>query len=94
MPLVLRVPCGPGPLAEWDLRPTAAALGRRAGLKVVAPATAAAARDLLAAAIRDPGPVVFLEPVSLYAAAAAPSPPGGERGSAWARPAWPGPGKA
>jgi 2-oxoisovalerate dehydrogenase E1 component len=71
VPLVLRVPCGPGHLADWDFG-EAAALGRRAGLKVVVPATAGAARDLLAAAVRDPGPVVLLEPVSLYAAPAAP----------------------
>ncbi len=77
VPLVLRVPCGPGPLAGWDL-PDAAALGRRPGLKVVAPATAEAARALLVAAIRDPGPVVVLEPVSLYPEAAV-SPAGGEQ---------------
>jgi len=40
------------------------------------PATAAAAKGLLSAAIRDPGPVLFLEPVRLYAGAAAPLPPG------------------
>ena len=55
---------------------TAGAVGRRAGLTVVAPATAAAAKGLLAAAIRAPGPVAFLEPVSLYAGAATPLPPG------------------
>ena len=55
VPVVLRVPCGPGHLADWDFG-DAAALGRRAGLKVVVPATAGAAGDLLAAAIRDPGP--------------------------------------
>jgi 2-oxoisovalerate dehydrogenase E1 component len=73
--LVLRVPCGPGPGAEWDLV-AAGAVGRGAGLTVVAPATAAAAKGLLAAAIRAPGPVAFLEPVSLYAGAATPLPPG------------------
>lgn len=74
-PLVLRVPCGPGADAEWDLV-DAGALVRRAGLTVVAPATAAAAKGLLAAAIRAPGPVALLEPVSLYAGAATPLPPG------------------
>ncbi len=69
VPLVLRVPCGPGPLADWDL-PDAAAVARRAGLKVVVPATAEAAFGMLAAAIRDPGPVVLLEPVCLYGQAA------------------------
>jgi pyruvate dehydrogenase E1 component beta subunit len=76
VPLVLRVPCGPGPRAAWDL-PDAAALARRPGLKVVAPATATAAKGLLTAAIRDSGPVVFLELVSLYGGAAAPLPPAG-----------------
>jgi 2-oxoisovalerate dehydrogenase E1 component len=74
VPLVLRVPCGPGHLADWDLA-DAAVLGRRPGLAVVAPATAGAARDLLTAAIHHPGPVILLEPVSLYAGAAAPGAP-------------------
>lgn len=36
------------------------------GLKVVAPATPNAARGLLLAAIEDPDPVLFLEPIRLY----------------------------
>jgi acetoin:2,6-dichlorophenolindophenol oxidoreductase subunit beta len=36
------------------------------GLKVVAPSTPADVKGLLAAAIRDPDPVVFFEPKSLY----------------------------
>jgi pyruvate/2-oxoglutarate/acetoin dehydrogenase E1 component len=36
------------------------------GLKVVAPATAGDAKGLMASAIRDPGPVCFLERVDLY----------------------------
>jgi len=36
------------------------------GLKVIAPSTAADARGLLIAAIRDPDPVVFLEPLRGY----------------------------
>ena len=36
------------------------------GLKVIAPATAADAKGLLAASIRDPDPVIFLEPLRGY----------------------------
>ena len=39
------------------------------GLKVIAPSTAADAKGLLKAAIRDPNPVVFLENEMLYGAA-------------------------
>ena len=41
-------------------------LANLAGLKLVAPATAADAKGLLAASIRDPDPVVFLEPLRGY----------------------------
>jgi 2-oxoisovalerate dehydrogenase E1 component beta subunit len=37
-----------------------------AGLKVVIPSTPSDARSLLAAAIRDPDPVIFMEPKRLY----------------------------
>lgn len=46
------------------------------GLKIVAPATAADARGLLAAAIRDPDPVLFLEPLRGYRMIRGPVPDG------------------
>lgn len=61
LPLVLRVPCGRGE----DSGPGAATA---LGLKVWMPGSPHVAPDLLAAAVRDPGPVVLLEPVGLYAA--------------------------
>jgi pyruvate dehydrogenase E1 component subunit beta len=36
------------------------------GLKIVVPSTAADAKGLLAASVRDPDPVLFLEPIPLY----------------------------
>jgi 2-oxoisovalerate dehydrogenase E1 component len=77
VPLVLRVPFGAGLRAGPHLSgsPEAAA-AHHPGLKVVVPATAAAAKGLLSAAIRDPDPVVFLEPKRLYAGAAVSLPSG------------------
>lgn len=47
-----------------------------AGLRVIAPATAADAKGLLAEAIRDPDPVVFLEPLRGYRGIKGPVPEG------------------
>jgi pyruvate dehydrogenase E1 component beta subunit len=67
VPIVLRGPNGfvPG-LTGQDARCVAAALAQIPGLKVAQPATASAAYGLLAAAIRDPGPVAVLEHEQLY----------------------------
>ncbi len=43
-----------------------AMLANAPGLKIVAPSTAADARGLLTAAIRDPDPVIYLEPLRGY----------------------------
>lgn len=72
--VVLRVPYGPDRLCGWDPE-GASTLPLPPGLTVVVPATAVAAKGLLSAAVRHPGPVIFLEPVALYGAAG-PLPPG------------------
>ena len=50
-----------------------------AGLKIVTPATAADAKGLLTEAIRDPDPVVFLEPLRGYRGIKGPVPTGEHR---------------
>jgi pyruvate dehydrogenase E1 component beta subunit len=68
-PMVLRAPCGGGikPPEHHSDSPEAF-LAQIPGLKVVVPSTPAQAYGLLLAAIRDPDPVVFLEPARLYRA--------------------------
>lgn len=68
VPIVFRGPNGfaPGMTGE-ESRCVASLLARIPGLKVVQPATAAAAGALLTAAIRNPGPVAVLEHAQLYA---------------------------
>ena len=51
-------------------------LANIAGLKIAAPATAADARGLLTEAIRDPDPVLFLEPLRGYRGIKGPVPTG------------------
>jgi pyruvate dehydrogenase E1 component beta subunit len=66
-PLVLRVPCGAGIHApEHHSESTESMLAHIPGLRVVVPSSPARAYGLLLAAIRDPDPVVFLEPTRLY----------------------------
>jgi 2-oxoisovalerate dehydrogenase E1 component beta subunit len=66
-PLVLRVPFGAGIHApEHHSESTESMLAHIPGLRVVVPSSPARAYGLLLAAIRDPDPVVFLEPTRLY----------------------------
>lgn len=68
-PMVIRVPYGGGiGAAEHHSESTEAIYAHIPGLKVVVPSTPHDARGLLLAAIEDPDPVVFLEPIRLYRA--------------------------
>jgi 2-oxoisovalerate dehydrogenase E1 component beta subunit len=68
-PMVLRSPCGGGLHApEHHSESPEAMFAHVAGLRVVMPSSPAAAYGLLLAAIRDPDPVIFLEPTRLYRA--------------------------
>jgi pyruvate dehydrogenase E1 component beta subunit len=69
-PMVLRAPTGAGIRApEHHSESTEAMLAHIPGLRVVVPSSPERAYGLLLAAIRDPDPVVFLEPTRLYRAA-------------------------
>ena len=66
-PMVLRMPCGGGIHApEHHSESGEACFTNVRGLRVVIPSSPARAYGLLLAAIRDPDPVVFLEPARLY----------------------------
>jgi len=68
-PLVLRAPAGGGIRAvEHHSESPEAMFAHIPGLKVVIPASPTRAYGLLLSAIRDPDPVVFLEPTRLYRA--------------------------
>jgi pyruvate dehydrogenase E1 component beta subunit len=67
--MVLRTPFGAGIHApEHHSESTEAMLAHIPGLRVVVPSSPSRAYGLLLAAIRDPDPVVFLEPTRLYRA--------------------------
>ena len=69
-PMVLRSPAGGGIRAiEHHSESPEAMFAHIPGLRVVTPSSPARAYGLLLAAIRDPDPVVFLEPTRLYRAA-------------------------
>ncbi|MCX8114654.1 MAG: alpha-ketoacid dehydrogenase subunit beta, partial [Burkholderiaceae bacterium] len=66
-PLVLRTPCGAGIRApEHHSESPEAMFAHIPGIRVVYPTSPRRAYGLLLAAIRDPDPVVFLEPSRLY----------------------------
>ncbi len=66
-PMVLRAPYGGGIHApEHHSESTEALIAHIPGIRVVVPSSPARAYGLLLAAIRDPDPVVFLEPKRIY----------------------------
>jgi pyruvate dehydrogenase E1 component beta subunit len=67
MPMVIRAPFG-GNVRTPELHSDAheAKYAQAPGLKIVAPSTAADAKGLLAQALRDPDPVLYLEPLRGY----------------------------
>ncbi len=66
-PIVFRAPCGAGIHApEHHSESTEAYFAHTPGLRVVIPSSPARAYGLLLASIRDPDPVIFLEPSRLY----------------------------
>jgi 2-oxoisovalerate dehydrogenase E1 component beta subunit len=68
-PLVIRAPYGGGIHApEHHSESTEAMFAHIPGIRVVIPSSPARAYGLLLAAIRDPDPVVFLEPKRIYRA--------------------------
>ncbi|PWE33024.1 alpha-ketoacid dehydrogenase subunit beta [Maritimibacter sp. 55A14] len=72
-PMVLRAPFGGGIKApEHHSESMEAMLAHIPGLRVVVPGSPTRAYGLLLAAIRDPDPVVFLEPKRLYRAGGEP----------------------
>lgn len=67
VPMVLRMPYGAGVKAlEHHSESTEALYAHIPGLKVVIPSTPLEAKGLLASSIRDPDPVIFLEPTRSY----------------------------
>lgn len=69
-PMVVRSPCGGGIRAiEHHSESPEAMFAHVPGLRVIIPSSPKRAYGLLLAAIRDPDPVIFLEPTRLYRAA-------------------------
>jgi len=69
VPMVLRAPYGAGIRApEHHSESTEALFTQIPGIKVVVPSTPKDTKGLLTSAIRDPDPVIFLEPKRIYRA--------------------------
>jgi pyruvate dehydrogenase E1 component beta subunit len=67
MPVTIRAPCGGGARTpEFHADAVEAQFSQAPGLKIVCPAFPDDARHLLSMAIRDPDPVLFVEPQRLY----------------------------
>ena len=76
-PITMRAPFGGGVRTpELHSESLESQFANCPGLKIVAPATAADAKGLLAAAIREPDPVLFLEPLRGYRMIRGPVPTG------------------
>ncbi|NOX22241.1 MAG: alpha-ketoacid dehydrogenase subunit beta [Actinobacteria bacterium] len=68
-PMVIRIPYGAGiGAAEHHSESAEVIYAHTPGLKVVVPSTPYDAKGLLLAAVEDPDPVVFLEPIRMYRA--------------------------
>jgi pyruvate dehydrogenase E1 component beta subunit len=68
-PMVIRIPFGGGiGAAEHHSESTETIFAHIPGIKVVVPSTPRDARGLILAAVEDPDPVIFLEPIRLYRA--------------------------
>jgi len=68
-PLVIRIPYGGGiGAAEHHSESSEAIFAHTPGIKVVVPSNPYDAKGMLLAAIADPDPVVFLEPIRMYRA--------------------------
>ncbi len=77
VPLVVRAPYGGGIHApEHHSESTEAIFAHTPGIKVVIPSNPYDAKGLLISAIRDPDPVIFLEPKRIYRAVKADVPEG------------------
>lgn len=69
-PMVIRLPYGAGiGAAEHHSESTEAIYAHIPGLKVVVASTPENAKGLLLAAVEDPDPVIYMEPIRLYRAA-------------------------